>query len=123
MIQKLHHKFVKVNLMLAALVLFIACVIACVVYGYVLKTATYHALEQAMINDDVTMIDVYENPSYLIKIRYVPVAVMLVNNDGTIKEVMIDKGANISNDVMEKSAKKIGNLNFQVTAGLFFNVK
>lgn len=107
MIQKLHHKFVKVNLMLAALVLFIACVIACVVYGYVLKTATYHALEQAMINDDVTMIDVYENPSYLIKIRYVPVAVMLVNNDGTIKEVMIDKGANISNDVMEKSAKKI----------------
>ena len=107
MIQKLHHKFVKVNLMLAALVLFIACVIACVVYGYVLKTATYHALEQAMINDDVTMIDVYENPTYLIKIRYVPVAVMLVNNDGTIKEVMIDKGANISNDVMEKSAKKI----------------
>lgn len=107
MIQKLHHKFVKVNLMLAALVLFIACVIACVVYGYVLKTATYHALEQAMINDDVTMIDVYENPSYLIKIRYVPVAVMLVNNDGTIKEVMIDKGANISNDAMEKSAKKI----------------
>lgn len=107
MIQKLHHKFVKVNLMLAALVLFIACVIACVVYGYVLKTATYHALEQAMINDDITIIDVYENPSYLIKIRYVPVAVMLVNNDGTIKEVMIDKGANISNDVMEKSAKKI----------------
>lgn len=107
MIQKLHHKFVKVNLMLAALVLFIACVIACVVYGYVLKTATYHALEQAMINDDITMIDVYENPTYLIKIRYVPVAVMLVNNDGTIKEVMIDKGANISNDVMEKSAKKI----------------
>ncbi len=107
MIQKLHHKFVKVNLMLAALVLFIACVIACVVYDYVLKTATYHALEQAMINDDITMIDVYENPSYLIKIRYVPVAVMLVNNDGTIKEVMIDKGANISNDVMEKSAKKI----------------
>ena len=107
MIQKLHHKFVKVNLMLAALVLFIACIIACVVYGYVLKTATYHALEQAMINDDVTMIDVYENPSYLIKIRYVPVAVMLVNNDGTIKEVMIDKGANISNDVMGKSAKKI----------------
>lgn len=107
MIQKLHHKFVKVNLMLAALVLFIACVIACVVYGYVLKTATYHALEQAMINDDITIIDVYENPSYLIKIRYVPVAVMLVNNDGTIKEVMIDKGANISNDAMEKSAKKI----------------
>ena len=107
MIQKLHHKFVKVNLMLAALVLFIACVIACVVYGYVLKTATYHALEQAMINDDITIIDVYENPSYLIKIRYVPVAVMLVNNDGTIKEVMIDKGANISNVAMEKSAKKI----------------
>ena len=107
MIQKLHHKFVKVNLMLAALVLFIACVIACVVYGYVLKTATYHALEQAMINDDITMIDVYENPTYLIKIRYVPVAVMLVNNEGTIKEVRIDKGANISNDVMEKSAKKI----------------
>ena len=67
MIQKLHHKFVKVNLMLAALVLFIACVIACVVYDYVLNTATYHALEQAMINDDITMIDVYENPSYLIK--------------------------------------------------------
>ena len=67
MIQKLHHKFVRVNLMLAALVLFIACVIACVVYGYVLKTATYNALEQAMINEDSRVINIYENPSYLIK--------------------------------------------------------
>ena len=107
MIQKLHHKFVRVNLMLAALVLFIACVIACVVYGYVLKTATYHALEQAMINEDSTAINIYENPSYLIKVRYVPVAIMLVNQDGTIKEVTIDKSANISKDTLEQSAKII----------------
>ena len=107
MIQKLHHKFVKVNLMLAALVLFIACVIACVVYGYVLKTATYNALEQAMINDDFTTIDIYQNPSYLIKVRYVPVTVMLVNQDGILQEVILDRGANISNDILEQSAKKI----------------
>ena len=107
MIQKLHHKFVRVNLMLAALVLFIACVIACVVYGYVLKTATYNALEQAMINEDSRVINIYENPSYLIKVRYVPVAIMLVNQDGTIKEIMLDKGIDITSDVLEQSAKKI----------------
>lgn len=107
MIQKLHHKFVRVNLMLAALVLFIACVIACVVYGYVLKTATYNALEQAMINEDSRVINIYENPSYLIKVRYVPVAIMLVNQDGTIKEIMLDKGIDITSDILEQSAKKI----------------
>lgn len=107
MIQKLHHKFVRVNLMLAALVLFIACVIACVVYGYVLKTATYNALEQAMINEESRVINIYENPSYLIKVRYVPVAIMLVNQDGTIKEIMLDKGIDITSDILEQSAKKI----------------
>lgn len=113
MIQKLHHKFVRVNLMLAALVLFIACVIACVVYGYVLKTATYNALEQAMINEDSRVINIYENPSYLIKVRYVPVAIMLVNQDGTIKEIMLDKGIYITSDILEQSAKKIVKRNSQ----------
>lgn len=113
MIQKLHHKFVRVNLMLAALVLFIACVIACVVYGYVLKTATYNALEQAMINEDSRVINIYENPSYLIKVRYVPVAIMLVNKDGTIKEIMLDKGIDITSDILEQSAKKIVKRNSQ----------
>ena len=113
MIQKLHHKFVRVNLMLAALVLFIACVIACVVYGYVLKTATYNALEQAMINEDSRVINIYENPSYLIKVRYVPVAIMLVNQDGTIKEIMLDKGIDITSDILEQSAKKIVKRNSQ----------
>lgn len=113
MIQKLHHKFVRVNLMLAALVLFIACVIACVVYGYVLKTATYNALEQAMINEDSRVINIYENPSYLIKVRYVPVAIMLVNQDGTLKEIMLDKGIDITSDILEQSAKKIVKRNSQ----------
>lgn len=113
MIQKLHHKFVRVNLMLAALVLFIACVIACVVYGYVLKTATYNALEQAMINEDSRVINIYENPSYLVKVRYVPVAIMLVNQDGTIKEIMLDKGIDITSDILEQSAKKIVKRNSQ----------
>ena len=113
MIQKLHHKFVRVNLMLAALVLFIACVIACVVYGYVLNTATYNALEQAMINEDSRVINIYENPSYLIKVRYVPVAIMLVNQDGTIKEIMLDKGIDITSDILEQSAKKIVKRNSQ----------